>query len=178
MQQLMSYMRAAMEQYDMIEDGDVVFLDASTTTQYLGRLLPEKKDITVITNNMALAIALGEQGVEVYCSGGHLSEIPGTLTGSVAANGFSAFRADLMFFSTDGITEDGMITVRPEAHAIMNRAMLAHAARHVYLCGGEKIGRCTKYVQCDLSEIDYVISDGTFPAPTVARYPNTRFLKA
>ena len=85
--------RIAATAAELIENGMVLFLDASTTTSYLARFLGEKKDITVVTNSMTLAITLGELGVEVYCTGGHLAEIPGTLTGSVAAAGFSAFRA-------------------------------------------------------------------------------------
>ena len=41
---------------ELIKNGDVVFLDGSTTVQQMIPFLAEKRDITVITNNMRLDI--------------------------------------------------------------------------------------------------------------------------
>ena len=46
-----SKMKVAKKAAELIEDGDTVFIDAATSTQYIGHYLEGKKDITVITNN-------------------------------------------------------------------------------------------------------------------------------
>lgn len=166
----------AAEAVKLINDGDVVFLDASTTTQYMGHFLAAKKGICVITNNMMLASYLKENGIEVYCTGGELVELPGTLTGSVAVSTFSSFHADIMFFSTDTIDNNGVINVRPEGHCLLNKAMLENSDTHVYLCGSNKIGKNSRHVQCDLSVIDYFISDGCLSEKTIKKFPNTEFI--
>ena len=56
----------------LIENGDTVYLDASTSVQYIAPFLAEKRDLTVITNNMRLAIELGEYDMDVICLGGHI----------------------------------------------------------------------------------------------------------
>ena len=40
---------------ELVRDNDTVFIDGSTSAQYLGHFLVNKKNITVITNNMLLA---------------------------------------------------------------------------------------------------------------------------
>lgn len=161
---------------ELVKNGDTVFLDASTTTQYMGHYLIEKKNICVVTNNMMLASYLKEHGVDVYCTGGMLTELPGSLTGAIAANTFSLFRADIMFFSEDGIDDNGNITVDPEEHYIYKKAMLENSDKSVFLCGSDKIGRHSKLVQCNLSEIDYFISNTYLDDTLKEKYPNTQFI--
>ncbi len=161
----------------LIKNGDVVFLDGSTTVQYIGHFLENKKDISVVTNNLILASHLAEKGIEVFSAGGRITELPGTASGMLTAKAFSAFRADIMFFSTDGIDENGVITIKPEGYYLHNTAMLKSSKSHVYLCGSDKIGRHSKIVQCDLSEVDYFISDGEFSEDVKNKFQNTRFIK-
>ncbi len=160
----------------LIKDGDIVFIDGSTTTQYLGHHITNKKDICVITNNMMLASDLREHGIEVYCTGGLVTESPGTLSGMITAKVFSSFHADIMFFSTDGIDEKGVITIKPEGYYMHNRAMLDNSDKHVYMCSSDKVGRSVKIVQCDLGEVDYFISDKRMNEDLIKKYKNTEFV--
>ena len=161
---------------ELIKKGDVVFLDGSSTVQYMGPVISEKRDICVITNNLILASFLGEKGIDVYCAGGKITELPGTASGMITANAFSSFQADIMFFSTDAIDDGGVITVRPENYYIHNKAMLENSKKHVYLCGSNKIGKHSKIVQCDLASIDYFISDGKMSESVMKKYSKTKFI--
>ncbi len=160
----------------LIKSGDIVFLDGSSTVQYMGQVIAEKKDICVVTNNLLLASFLGEKGIDVYCAGGKITELPGTASGFITANAFSSFKADIMFFSTDAIDDDGIITVKPENYYVHNRAMLENSKKHVYLCGSNKIGKHSKIVQCNLNDIDYFISDGDLSENLKGKYNNTQFI--
>ena len=162
----------------LVENGDTVFLDGSSTAQYMATYLLEKKNISVVTNNLMLASFLAENGVEVYCAGGQITELPGTTSGSITAKAFSAFHADILFFATDAIDDKGQIWVKPESYFIHNTAMLEHSTKHVYLCSSNKIGKHARLLQCDLSEIDYFISDKKLPTPLRKRFPKTKFIFA
>lgn len=161
----------------LVKDGDVVYLDGSSTVQYLGHFLLDKKDICVITNNIILASFLAEHGIETYCAGGKVTELPGTASGMLTAHAFSSFIADIMFFSTDGIDKNGVITIKPEGYWLHNNAMLDHSKKHVYLCGSDKVGKHSKIVQCDLSQVDYFISDCELSDEIKEKFPNTEYLK-
>lgn len=45
-----------MKAAELIYDGDTIFIDGSTTTESIGKYITNKKDITVITNNLALVV--------------------------------------------------------------------------------------------------------------------------
>ena len=160
----------------LIKDGDTVFLDGSTTAQFMLQYILPKKDITVITNNLTLSCALAAEGIKVFCTGGAITETPGTASGLITANAFSHFMADIMFFSTEGIDENGIITVKPEGYFIHNKAMLSHSKKHVYLCSSNKIGKVSKIVQCDLSEIDVFVSDAPLLDKIKETYKKTEYI--
>ena len=122
----------------LVKNGDTIFLDGSSTVQYMATYLLEKKGITVITNNLMLGSFLAENGIEVYCAGGKITELPGTTSGSVTAKAFAAFHADILFFATDAMDDKGAIWVKPEGYYIHNSAMLEHSSKHVYLCSSNK----------------------------------------
>ncbi len=170
--------RIAKRAAELVQSGDTVFLDGSSTAQYMATYLLDKKDISVITNNLMLASFLAENGVDVYCAGGKITELPGTTSGTVTAKVFSAFHADILFFATDAIDEKGQIWVKPEGYFIHNTAMLEHSTKHVYLCSSNKIGKHAKILQCDLSHIDYFISDKRLPAALRKKFPKTKFICA
>ena len=75
----------------LIHNGDVIFLDASSTVSYLIPYLVKFQDIIVVTNSPKTSIHLGEKGIKNYCTGGQL------LMHSIAYVGSAAekFIADL-----------------------------------------------------------------------------------
>ena len=66
---------------DLIKNGETICLDGSTSVQYIAPFLADKKELRVITNNMRLAVELGEYDIEVVCLGGRISEKPHVLGG-------------------------------------------------------------------------------------------------
>lgn len=53
----------------LVEDGDAVILDTGTTTLELALLLDRRRDLTVVTNDLAIALETAE-GVRVLFMGG------------------------------------------------------------------------------------------------------------
>ena len=71
--------RIAREAAALIQNGDTVFLDGSTTVQYILPFLAEKKGLRILTNNMRLAIELSDYDIDVICLGGRVAERPHVL---------------------------------------------------------------------------------------------------
>ena len=72
--------------------------DGSTTVQHILPFLSEKKDLRILTNNMRLAIGLGDLDIDVICLGGHISECSYVLDGDETIENARKYRADKMFF--------------------------------------------------------------------------------
>lgn len=160
---------------EYVKDGDTIFVDASTTSEYMGRHLIEKKDLTVITNNMALVIFLCEFNVHVICLGGEVTEKPHMLGGMDAVENVRRYHADKMFFSTGAFTEDGRIGSGPLYHSL-HHAMMENAEQCFYLADHEKLNLPYKRV-FDCSELDYVVTDYHFTAAVKEKYPKVTFVE-
>ncbi len=144
----------------LVEEGQVIFLDQSSTSYFLAVAIREMKNLTVVTNNIEIVNILSRTNVSIYCSGGMLSkENKNCLIGSSAIDTFRSIYADLMFFSTKAVSIDGLICDCFEEETAVRNAMLDNSAKHVFLCSSEKIGFHAPFVQCRMSDIDIAISE-------------------
>lgn len=159
----------------LISDGDVLFIDGSTTTEALGKYLLEKRDLTVITNNLALFLFLSQNGVNAVSLGGRICELPYLLGGNETEGNAMRYRADKVFFSAAAITEDGQISA-DEEYETLRRIMMANSREVYFMADHEKVGKPFRKMLTDLSAVTGIICDYDFSKETRSRYPNTRFL--
>lgn len=145
----------------LIKEGDIIFLDQSSTAYFLASVLGSFKTLTIVTNNIEIVSLLSKTHLTVYSSGGVVSKSnPTCLVGGMAAATFSRFNADIAFFSVGGVLDFGDLTDFSLEEIYTREAMLRNARKKVFLCNGEKVGRETPYVQCNLADIDTVITEG------------------
>lgn len=154
---------------ELIEDGLSLFLDASTTVSHLLPYLTHHKNLTVVTNSLMLTQKLGEagNGIRVFCTGGLYLQSNQAFGGAAAIRTVEQLRADLMFFSSRGLSLDGEITDSSEYESELRRAMLARAATRVFLCDDSKLGRQFLFKLCDRSGYDRIICNAPLP-PSLA----------
>lgn len=159
----------------LIQNGETVFLDGSTTVQYILPFLSEKKELRILTNNMRLAIELSDLDFDVVCLGGRVSERPYVLDGDETVEIAQKFQAHKMFFSLDAITADGFVH---GVHYLLYKTMLKNSDEAYLLIDQTKIVDRLDTKLCDFSALTGVISDFEFSEETKAAYPNVRFLFA
>ena len=144
----------------MIKEGQIVFLDQSSTAFYLANELVNRSAITVVTNNIEILMLLSNSRIKVISSGGHLSdENRNCLIGGDAQKTFENIFADMAFFSVKGILKDGTITDCSREEIIVRNAMLKNAKQRVILCDSTKFGVHASFKQCDLGDVDCLISE-------------------
>ena len=165
-------MRAAAE----VADGDVIFIDASTTASYMGAYLADKKNIRVITNNMRLAMELSERGIAVTVLGGDVVEAPSMLGGDAAVESAMCLSVDKTFYSSGGFSEDGRIA-DGNVYGLLHRVMIKNARRVYYLADeGKRCEDIKGRARYSFREISCVISDFAFSEETRAAFPDTEFI--
>lgn len=143
--------------YRLIKTGDAVFLDASTTVSHIARLLLPEQELTVMTNSTQSAALLRERHIRCYLTGGLLVENSHALVGSIAEGSVADFHANLCFFSSDGIDENGVISDPSEAETALRRCMLKNADRQYFLCDSSKCGKRFPFRVCCAEDITDVI---------------------
>lgn len=157
-----------------VKDGDTVFIDGSTTAQYMGQYLVNRKNLTVVTNNIVLAADLSQYGMTVICLGGMIAEAPSMLYSSETVENAARYRVDKMFFSTSAVSKDGLVA--SGVYDLLLKTVFSRANEIFYLVDHQKIDRPFNAVLCDLDTPDYVISDYVFSDDTKEKYPSTRFV--
>lgn len=144
-----------------IHNGDVIFLDASSTASYLIPHLEKYTDIIVVTNSPKTSIRLGEKGIKNYCTGGLLLKHSIAYVGSETEKFISNINADLFFFSSRGYTENGMITDSSEPEVMVKKAMLKNAEKSFYLCDTSKKNKKYAFNICATKDIADIIDEIT-----------------
>ena len=161
----------------LINDGDVIFLDQSSSAFYLANEISHNNSLTVITNNIEIIGLLSASGIKTISSGGMLSPDNRTcLVGRDAHYIFENIHADLVFFSTKSLSEDGMISDCVREEVLVRAAMLKNAEKKVFLCDTEKIGTQSAYKQCTLCDIDYLVSENSITQNISESFPSLKIL--
>ena len=155
-------------------DGDVIFIDGSTTAQYMVSYLIDHKDITVITNNIAIVEYLSDHGIRVICLGGQVLEPPSMLCSSETVEFATRFMADKVFFSTGHFTPEGAIDSC--VYDLLRLTMMQHAKKVFYLADHQKVVSSFRKTFCRFDKIHTVISDYAFSEETKTTFPNTEFI--
>ena len=148
---------------ELVHDGDTIFLDASSTVRRMVKYLGHRKNLKIITHNLKIFAEYGGAGFTLFCTGGTYSTVEQTLVGPAAENYLRSVSADLLFFSSQAITEDGEITDSSEEETSLRRIMIARSARQYFLCDDSKIGERRMFSVCHKDEITGVICNTSLP---------------
>ena len=143
----------------LISDGNVIFLDASSTVAHLVPHLKKFNDIIVVTNSPKTSLRLGEENIKNYCTGGLLLAHSIAYVGNEAEDFVSNINADIFFFSSRGYIDDGYITDSSVEEAAVKKAMMKHADRCYYLCDSSKKNKKYMYNICSVSDVDEIIEE-------------------
>lgn len=145
-----------------IKDGDIIFLDQSSTCFFLANELLNRSALTVVTNNAEIVVLLLDTKINVISSGGYLhDENRVCLLGGDAQRTFENIYADIAFFSTKNVSFDGVISDFSREEILVRDSMIRNAEKKFFLCDSTKFGGRASYKQCDLKDVDYLISEGT-----------------
>jgi DeoR/GlpR family transcriptional regulator of sugar metabolism len=154
---------------DLIEPGQSVLLDDSTTGLLLASLLPDKAPLTVITNFQRVASSLvGSSGVEIILTGGQYYSWCEAYMGSVALGSVQSLRADIVFMSAPAVT-NGVCYHQHHDAVLLKRAMLESAAHKVLYLDHTKFLMRALHSVCKISEFDTVIVDSETPKEHIAQ---------
>jgi len=143
---------------DMVQAGNTVFIDASSTTYFLAPYLKDIPDLTVITNKPHLNVVLSQMKVNNYCTGGKMLNDSIALVGSEAERFIEGLHADAFFFSARGLSH-GLITDSSKEERDIKIAMLAHSDNAYFLCDSQKFDHTYPYVITQQDRVRCFLSD-------------------
>jgi DeoR/GlpR family transcriptional regulator of sugar metabolism len=117
----------------LVSDGETLILDAGTTTTEVANRLVNRKNLTVITNALNIAIILGAvPGFAVHMPGGQFRAPTLSLSGDKSVEYFRNIFAGKLFLATAGVSLDTGLTY-PSFADLQRKEAMIKAASHVYL---------------------------------------------
>jgi len=149
----------AQKAISLVNDNDVVFLDASTSCYYLIPFLATKRNLTVITNGVKALSKLAEYDITTFSTGGALVNSCLVLVGEEACSTVESFHADVAFFSCRGVSDDGYLTDIAREENIVRKRLIQNAKRSYLLCATEKFGKTYYHNLCHKDAITGIIHE-------------------
>lgn len=140
-----------------LHDGMTVYIDFSSTCGHVVPLLAEYHDVRVVTNSVHNLLLAGQYRIPCLLAGGEYLPEEMCLIGQATADFFAGLNIDVGFFSSAGITQDGIISDHGERQCALRRVVMARTARKIFLFTGEKVGLKFLYTLCRRRDIDRVI---------------------
>ena len=142
----------------LVKERDTIIFDTSTTVQACSELL-EDKHCTVITTSINVADILSKKSnISILMPGGKLNNTHKYLYGTATINMLSNYFADRAFIGALGISENG-ITVSDDEDAAVMKKMIDQSRESIVLADHTKFKRTASFKVCNLSEIDFIITD-------------------
>jgi DeoR family transcriptional regulator of aga operon len=155
----------------MVEDGEAVALDSSTTAYYLALELRAKKELVVVTNGLLIAAALADApGINVLVTGGLLRLQAMSLVGELGSDVLRSTTINKGFLGARGLSlHRGLMDLNPEEVRIKHE--MADACERVI-----GIFDCTKWHKTALlsfvpaDRVNAIVTDSSAPTDEVAAW--------
>jgi DeoR family transcriptional regulator, fructose operon transcriptional repressor len=146
----------------LIEDGDTIILDTGTTTMELARLLVQRNDVTVVTNDLNIALALEEvESVRLVFMGGAVRKHfhCTVASGGISSTVLSELTVDKAFMGVNSFSCEKGASTPDIPHADTKKLMMSIAAKVILLFDATKMGRSSFVLFAPLDRVDTIVTD-------------------
>jgi len=143
----------------VVRDGEVVILDAGTTTLAVARALAKHRDLTIVTNSLTVAqVAATLPSATTHVIGGTLVNASLSMIGPKAQRDLAPVRADWAFIGAAAIDAAGGFTSADPYEAEVKRAMIRAARTVAIVADHTKFGARRLASFADAADIDYLFT--------------------
>lgn len=156
--------------YELVGEGETIYLDGGSTLLALARLLKNREDITVVTNSLRAAMELSSGGPRLIVAGGELRRHSQTLIGSLSALVLSELHVDKAFMGTIGISaREGLTTTEP-AEAFTKKVATRAAREVILLADSKKFGKVSFSSAGGIDTVQRIITDDGLSLKSAAEF--------
>ncbi|NMM64165.1 DeoR/GlpR transcriptional regulator [Clostridium sp. P21] len=145
---------------DFINDGDIVFVDSGTTTLNMADFLKDKNNLTIITNNLNfITNCIKYDNLNIISTGGTLVRKTNSFAGIDSLNLLKKYNINKAFMATTGISLTNGITNCSPLEGEIKKTAVKKSSKVFVLADYSKFNVCSLVTYCNLSDIDYLITD-------------------
>ncbi len=150
----------------LLQDGDTLMVDESSTAAYAVRAVRHLRNITLITNSLELAREMnGQEGWHIISTGGSLKPELLALVGPHALRTVRSYHVQYALLSCRGINEQLGLADSDDEVVQIKQAMIASSDCAIVLADHRKFDRPGFVALGPLSLVDKLITDREPPSP-------------
>jgi len=155
---------------NFIEDEEVIFIAAGTTTAQIAKFISERKNLIVITNSINIAQEFGNKsGVHTILIGGILSNELQTLAGTISEEFLQKFYAKKLFLGVGGISIEHGITYFDVAENELRKEMIERSEIRIVMADYTKFNKVAILSVCPINSINKLITDDKVPKDIIEK---------
>jgi DeoR/GlpR family transcriptional regulator of sugar metabolism len=153
----------------LVGDGESIALDASTTSWQVARRLKDRRELTVVTNGLFIALELVDSpGVTVVMPGGTLRPASTSLVGDIGACLLDRYHVQKGFFGARGFSLPEGLTDVNQYEVELKKLLVERSKEVIAVVDASKWGQLAFATFAPLEAISRVITAGPAPAEMVS----------
>jgi DeoR/GlpR family transcriptional regulator of sugar metabolism len=154
---------------EYVGDGEAIVLDASTTAWQMAKHLITRRDLTVITSGLYVALELlRAPGVTVIIPGGTVWREAASLVGPVSTNILASGNLQQGFFSGRGLSINEGLTDANQAEVELKRQLITAVRLVNVIVDSSKLGKVAFASCAGISQVRRLFTDSAAPIEMVA----------
>jgi len=152
-----------------IEEGSTVFLGIGTTVQFVAQALKNHRDISIVTNNLDVALALCDsKQLEVHLTGGTLRHDDRDVVGLEVIRFFEKFHATYCVVGAGGLSATNGLLDFSYDEAMITNAIIENAQTRFLAADVSKWTRAAAVKVAPFDKFDKFFTDRLPPDSTIA----------
>jgi DeoR/GlpR family transcriptional regulator of sugar metabolism len=153
----------------LVHDGDAIALDASTTALQVAKRIKDRRELTVVTNGIRIALEFTDSPhVTVVMPGGILRRDAVSLVGELGEEVLAKFNVQKGFFGAKGVTLEEGLTDVDSYEVQLKQAMVRAAKEVIAIVDHTKWGHVGFVSFVSIDQVDCIITDAGAPPDMVA----------
>lgn len=143
-----------------VADGDTIFLDAGTTSCFVAKALSEHRELSVLTNSLAVAQAIRhDRGHKLFLAGGEFDFAYQAFSDRHAQDFLSGFCPSLSILTVGAVHLEHGLMDHYASEATMSKLAYATANRVLLAADQSKFDRVGLVRTANLSDVDILVTD-------------------
>lgn len=139
---------------EMINDDDVIMLSNGAINLLIAKKLSNKKNLTVVTNDILIAAELtNNQTIKVIVLGGVIDSSTKSVFGTLTIDNLNLFFVNKLFIEVNGVSSNLDVTVSSMNMASLIQASIKNSNERIVLCSSEAFKKNSFYKVGKLTEI-------------------------
>lgn len=150
--------RIAKKAAEYVQNGDIIYVDNSTTVYYMNEFL-KGKDVMVVANGLDIIYKLLEHKIPIYVLNGQVNQEAHCILGGDTEEQLKKMNFNKVFIGTRGIDEGSGFTTTDNYDSVLKKIAIAKAEECYILADSSKFFQRRLYTYAWLDEATIITDD-------------------